>query len=396
MNKKYIIIGTSAAGVAAMRTLRKHDNDAHIICFSDEVEPPYNKCFLADYLGQEKTVEQTYTLTSAQAEQLNIDLRLGVQVIDIASDNNRVMLHDGSYEIYDELLIATGTSPVWPHIEAIGSFNNVFAFHNLVHAQKLHAYIAQHLPKKVVVIGSGLSGVEAADALLAHNIDVTVVEKGSYILSRHVPDKGSVLLETMMQKQNVHLYKNSIVTQVMGENGQIQQVMLWDGAMLKADMVIVAIGLKQNLMLAQKAGIMIGEHGIQVNEYMQTSNEHIFAAGDVIATYDQIAECTLASCTWPDAMQQGMHAALAMTKNHKKYAGSAIITSSAFFGLKFFSCGQISGDLSGFEIIERSGDDFYHRLLIKDGILKGFCLIGNTQQYPKLRRALLLKQPFPL
>ncbi|MEX0849827.1 MAG: FAD/NAD(P)-binding oxidoreductase [Candidatus Dependentiae bacterium] len=393
MKKKYIIIGNSAAGVAAMRTLRKYDKDAHIICFSDEQEPPYNKCFLADYLGKEKTQKQTYTLTLQQAEQLDIDLRLGMRVVDITSDNRNVMLQNGQSESYDALLIATGTGPIWPNIDQIKLYGNVFAFHNLRDAQKIYSFIEQNRPKKAVVIGSGLSGIEAADALHAHNIEVTVVEKDNQILSRHVVAQGADLIEQMMHKKNITLYKNRTVTSASGNGGLLNQVTLSDATCLDTDLVIVAVGLKQNLMLAQKANVKTNAHGIEVNAYLQTSQPKIFAAGDVIATIDQLTGNSIASCTWPDAMQQGMHAALAMTENHKPYNGTSIITSSAFFDLKFFNCGPTSDTSGVYDIIERSGDAFYHRYVCLDGILKGFCLVGNTQQYAKLRRSLLLKQP---
>ncbi len=396
MKKKYIIIGNSAAGVAAMRTLRKYDKEAQIICFSAEMEPPYNKCFLADYLGKEKTQEQIYTLTLEQAKQFNIDLRLGTRVIDIASDNKLLMLQDGSHESYDDLLIATGASPVWPNIDQIQNFSNVFAFHSLGHAQKLYSFIEQNKPKKAVVVGSGLSGLEAVDALSAHNIDVTVIEKGDQLLSRHVPMAGSALIEQLMQKQGIDVYKNNTVTAVSGKNEQLDTITLDDGTTLSADLLVVAIGVKQNMELADKANIKVNMHGIEVNEYLQTSNPHIYAAGDVIAIIDQISGDQLASCTWPDAMQQGMYAAMAMTGNQKPYKGALIITSSAFFGIKFFNCGPNEADLSDFELIERENDAYYHRYTLKNGILKGFCLIGNTQQYPKLRRALLAKQPYTL
>ncbi len=396
MKKNYIIIGNSAAGVAAMRTLRKYDKDAHIICFSAEIEPPYNKCFLADYLGKEKTQEQTYTLTLEQAKQLNIDLRLGTRIVDIASDNKSVMLQDGTHESYDDLLIATGASPVWPNIDQIQNFSNVFAFHSLGHAQKLYSFIEQNKPKKAVVVGSGLSGLEAADALCAHNIDVTVIEKGDQLLSRHVSAAGSALIEQLMRKQGIDVYKNNTVAAVSGKNERLDAVALDNGTTLSADLLVVAIGVKQNMELADKANIKVNMHGIEVNQYLQTSDPHIYAAGDVIATIDQISGDQLASCTWPDAMQQGMYAAMAITGNNKPYRGALIISSSAFFGTKFFNCGPNEANWRDFEVVERKNNDYYHRYILKDGVLKGFCLIGNTQQYPKLRRALLAKQPFTL
>lgn len=396
MQKKYVIIGTSAAGIAAARTLRNLDKEAQIICYSDELEVPYNKCFLADYVYQQKTEQEVLTLTREQAAILNIDLRLGVRVMQIASDNKMLMLSDGSQETYDALLIATGTSPIMPSIEGVTGQTNIFAFHSLRDAHHLHDFIVTRQPQRAVVIGAGLSGLEVADALCARDIHVTVVESGSQLLARHVPQAGAALIERMMSAHGVRVYKESKVTEISSFGNMASAVMLSDGMVIPTDLIVFAIGLKQNSELAKDIQLQMSPEGIRVNENLRTSQSDIYAAGDVIAVRDQLSGNMLASCTWPDAMQQGMHAAHAMAGKPKAYPGASIITTSAFFGLKLFNCGPQPNSMPEFETVERSGDDWYHRYVVSHGQLKGFCLVGNTQQYHKLRRVLLLKEPFGL
>lgn len=391
--KKYIIIGNSAAGVAAIRTLRSLEPDAQIICISDEKEHPYNKCFLADYISGERAEQQTYTLTQQQIDLLRVDMRLGLRVIQIASDNKSIMLQDSSVEPYDTLLLATGTRPMLPRIKNLDAYKNVFTFHNLKGAQKLSSFIKQRCPKKAVVIGAGLSGVEIADALTVHNIDVQLIERSNQLLAVHITRNGSQVLRTAMVRAGVTLHAHKTVQALEGRGQEAQAVILSDGTVFDADLVIVTAGLKQNSELAQTAQLTFDQFGLVVNEYMQTSDPHVYAAGDIISTVDLISGRRMASCTWPDAMQQGRHAAYAMAGKQQVYKGAHIITSSAFFGLKFYSCGSLES--TGYTAIEHRGDLTYERYLIKNGQLKGFQLLGNGRQFAQLRRALMSNQPVP-
>lgn len=391
--KKHIIIGNSAAGIAAMRTLRSLDPDAQIICFSDEFEKPYNKCFLADYIGGEKAEQGTYTLNEQQVAQLRIDMRLGKRVLHVESDNKLVMLQDESVESYDTLLLATGTRPMLPRIKNVDAYQNVFTFHSLKIAQKLSSFIEQRCPKRAVVIGAGLSGVEIADALTVHNIDVQIIERSAQPLAAHLTSGGAQVLMQAMVRAGARMHSNQTVDALEGNDQEAHVVRLSDGTVIETDLVVVTAGLRQNNELAQTAQLELDQYGLKVNEYMQTSDPYIYAAGDIISTVDLISGRRMASCTWPDAMQQGRHAANAMAGKPQAYKGAHIITSSAFFGLKFYSCGPL--EATGYTAVEHSGEQTYERYLIEDDQLKGFQLLGDGRQFAQLRRALLNKQSVP-
>lgn len=397
MSKKtYLIIGNSAGGLAAMRTLRKLDADATIICISDEAELPYNKCFIADYVAGAKTDQDVITLTQATIAQLNIQMMLGIKVVAIASDNKKVMLAHGNAIAYDMLLIATGSRSVLPPITGLVQAENVVTFATYADAARLHNLIAQQKVRSAVVIGAGLSGLEVADALAARGVNVTVIEQGMYPLARHVNDGGAQVIAQAMQDAGVTLHTSTAVKEIIYEHERAVAVVLADGRRIVMDLLVVAAGMRQNSELARDAGIVCDEHGIVVNEQMQTSLPGIYAAGDVIGVYDKLRSQHIASCTWPDAMQQGMHAAHAMHGTPKAYTGADILVSSAFFGLKFVSCGPIDAVPEQYTIVERMQPGMYHRYLVHAGVLKGFILVGATQQLPKLKRALLLQEPIEL
>jgi NAD(P)H-nitrite reductase large subunit len=151
-------------------------------------------------------------------------------------------------------------------------------------------------------------------------------------------------------------------------------------------MIVVAVGTQQNLALCRKAGLTIDVHGVVVDDYLQTSISNIYAAGDIIGIIDRITGRRVASTTWPDAMQQGRHAALAMLDQPVTYAGAYVIAQSAFFGFQFASCG-----VQRASSIEESIENGYTQIVRKAGRLLGFTLIGNLNQYPSLRRDLLMQ-----
>lgn len=394
--KTYLIIGNSAGGLAAMRTLRKLDAQATIVCISDESELPYNKCFIADYVAGAKTEQEVITLTDATIAELNIQMMLGARVVAIASDNRKVMLANGVSVTYDALLIATGSRAVLPPIQNLVRAENVVTFATYADAQKLRTTVAQSTARNAVVIGAGLSGLEVADALAMQGVNVTVIEQGAYPLARHVNAAGAQVIAQAMQHAGIILYAATAVKEIIYEHERAVAVMLADGQTIDTEFVVVAAGMRQNSELAADAGIQCDEHGIVVNEYMQTSVPNIYAAGDVIGVYDKLCGKRMASCTWPDAMQQGMHAAYAMHGAPKVYVGADIMVSSAFFGLKFTSCGFIDTVPASYTVLERNQPGMYHRYLMQDGVLKGFILVGATHQLPKLKRALLLQEPIEL
>lgn len=384
---KYIIIGNSAAGIAAIRTLRSLDPQGQIVCFSDEQEQPYNKCFLADFLSKSKQEKDLYTLSAEQLKQWHVDMRLGVRVTAIMSDNKMIMLQNGATESYDKLLIATGTRPFELPIDSLYNCTNVFSFHNLQSALALETYMQMYKPRSAVVIGAGLSGIEIADAFVTRGIAVSLVERSDRILRAHLAPEGSQLLEDVMSKAGVQIFKSAGIASVSHKDDQTEKILLYDGQELAADMVIITAGVRRNDELAHSAQLTMHEHGVTVDAQMQTNVPNIYAAGDIIAIKDRISSSMMASCTWPDAMQQGRCAAQAMAGKPQDYAGAYVIASSAFFGMKFYSCGIVDG--FGCQIIERVAAGQYERYLLQNGQLKGFQLLGSGAQFGQLRRAVM-------
>ena len=391
MKKKFVIIGTSAAGIACANRLRQLDANSDIVCISDEIESPYNKCMLADYASGTKQEHEVYTLTKEQAQLKNITLLLGKKVIDINTQKKYITLNDSTEFNYDALLLGVGTSPRMPDIKNAEPIENLFTFHRLRDIHHIIAYIKKQNAQKAIIVGSGLSGLECADSLLVHHIKITVVEQKDRVLSTQIDAQGSLFIQNKMEESGILFLPQSCITNIEIKNNKIRSVQISDGQTLECDFIIFAIGLQPNLVLAQQAGIAIHNEGIITNEYMQTSISDIYAAGDIALVHDQLIDQKVASRTWPDAMLQGLIAAHAMAGQHKKYPGIASVISSSFFGVKFASCGPVVNHPESYEKVVNQQGDFYHLFLIEQGIVKGFLLVGNINAVGKLRQLLLTK-----
>lgn len=391
--KTHIIIGAAAAGMGVLNTLIKLDPNSRIICISDETENPYNKCFLADYLHKVKQEHELHILRKEILEHPNFHLFLGVRVTAINPQTKTILLSDNTSVPYDTLFIGTGSSPIMPPIIGLQQAEGVFTFHTLADANKIMAYAKDNDVTRVGVVGAGLSGLECADSLRAWGLEVTVIERGDRVLTRQMDEAGSEFIAKCMRGVGIELLCNQTVEKVMHALGRVSSVLFSSGEVRQIEMLIVATGLKPNGALAQNAGLAMRDGYIAVDEYMCSSDPNIFSAGDCVMVFDQITKQMVPSCTWPDAMQQGSIAAHGMSGIKKAYPGAFVITSSAFFGKTLVTAGEVNNLNPEYTVRITQGDDFYHKLVLHEGRLKGYLLIGNTSQASKLRRALLTGEP---
>lgn len=395
MKNKYVIIGAAAAGLGAINKLRMLDPEAEIVCITDEKENPYNKCLLADYMTEQPNGSKIIMMTPEQAGQKNIELRLGQRVIEIMPDNKSVMLNSSEQIFYDKLLLAMGSSPRKIAIKGGDNLKGMFTFHTLNDIHTIKNYITDHSVTNAVVIGAGLSGLECADALNQLGVSVAIIEKNEHILSTQLGVEAARVIEKAISQHHILLYKQIVVSEIVGNNSYVSKVILSNGVELSSQMVIVAAGLAPNIFLAEKVGIATC-YGVLVDEYLQTNLPDIYAAGDLIMIRDHLTGNLTPNCTWPDAMMQGMTAACNMAGQSKKYVPAAIMTSSAFFGLKFAACGKPNVENQQQWQVKSDENSCSAFLLSSQGNLLGFNVVGAKADFGALRRLVLTKQPVTL
>lgn len=388
--RTHVIIGASAAGIAAALKIRQLDAHAQIICICAETSIPYNKCLIADYVAGLITPGQLHLLSPEQAQEKNIVLMCGTRVVAIEAGEQRVLLSDGQSVFYDTLFIATGTSPIIPPIPGNNAVG-VFTFHGMRDAQELIAFLQKRAARKAVVVGAGLSGLECADALRVRGIQVTVVERAPQLLSQHVTSTGSQFIQKRMESMGIAVYLGQSIVEICTKDHHVVGITLACGLTQATDLVVFAVGSRPNSACAIDASITTRDGHIIVDETMQTNISNVYAGGDVAMVRELLTGELIPSCTWPDAVQQGVVAAHAMVGIAKKYTGAIAGANSAFFGLKFSSVGRLWE--SGYERVEHYSEQCYKFFVLQNQLLCGFVVIGPTISTSSYKRALLTRQP---
>ena len=282
---KYIVIGGVAGGATAAARIRRNTEQAEIILFEKGEYISYANCGLPYYIGgviaeREKLFVQT---PEAFGKRFNIDVRTRSEVIAIHSADKTVDIRtsDGKTytESYDKLLLSPGASPVRPPLPGIDN-EGIFTLRNVNDTDAIKSYL-QHKVKRAVIIGAGFIGLEMAENLQEAGAEVAVVEMANQVMAPIDFSMASLVHEHLLQK-GVHLYlEKAVASFERTVNGL--EVIFKSGERLPADMVLLSIGVRPNTSLATEAGLEIGEmRGIKVNDYLQTSDEHIYAVGDAI------------------------------------------------------------------------------------------------------------------
>ena len=245
------------------------------------------------------------------------------EALEIDPQNKRVRVRDlvnedDSWLEYDKLVLATGAVPVVPPIPGV-ELDNVFTLHGVHDAEGIRAALGKHKARDVVIVGGGLIGVEATEALAEHGCRVTIVEMLPQILNM-LDWEMARLLERHLESHGVRVLTDSRVTSFEGD-GRLERVVTDDGE-FPADLAILAIGVRPNVDLARKAGLQIGTTGgIRVNDHLQTSDPDIYAAGDCVEMTDLLTGKPTYVPLGSTANKQGRVAAVNVCGGDERFPG---------------------------------------------------------------------------
>ena len=283
---KIIIIGGVAGGATTAARIRRVDETAEIILLEKGKHISYANCGLPYYIGgvieeREKLFVQT---PEAFSTRFRVDVRTENEVIFIDRKKKTVTVRQSSEdtyeESYDKLLISTGASPVRPPLPGI-DLPGIFTLRNVTDTDRIKEYINSHSPRKAVVVGAGFIGLEMAENLHAQGAKVSIVEMGNQVMVPIDFSMASLVHQHLMDK-GVNLYLEQAVASFERE-GKGLKVTFKNGQSISADIVILSIGVRPETSLARAAELTIGPvGGIAVNDYLQTSDEAIYAIGDAI------------------------------------------------------------------------------------------------------------------
>ncbi|CAG9897041.1 CoA-disulfide reductase / Disulfide bond regulator [Bacteroides ovatus] len=283
---KIIIIGGVAGGATTAARIRRVDETAEIVLLEKGKYISYANCGLPYYIGgvieeRDKLFVQT---PEAFSTRFRVDVRTENEVIFIDRKRKTVTVRQSSEdtyeESYDKLVISTGASPVRPPLPGI-DLSGIFTLRNVTDTDRIKEYIKSHAPRKAVVVGAGFIGLEMAENLHAQGAKVSIVEMGNQVMAPIDFSMASLVHQHLMDK-GVNLYLEQAVAS-FSRDGRGLKVTFKNGQSISADIVILSIGVRPETNLARAAELTIGPAGgIAVNDYLQTSDESIYAIGDAI------------------------------------------------------------------------------------------------------------------
>ena len=331
---RVIIVGGGAAGASCAARLRRLNEDAEIIIIERTNEVSIANCGLPYYVsGVINEREKILVSTPEKFKSwFNIDVLLNTEALSINRDSKTVSLSNGEELNYDKLVLAQGASPIVPPFEGMNK-DKTFIVRNLSDADKIKNYVQQNNSKKVVVVGGGFIGIEMAENLIEMGLETTLVELGNQILAP-VDEEIASVAQNEMRDNGVNLILSDGVKSFDGD-----KIILNSGVNIPFDFVVLAIGVKPETALAKVAGLEVNR-GILVNEYMQTTDSDIYAAGDSVEVKDFVTgDNTLIPLAGP-ANRQGRIIADNISGLNSTYKNSQGTSVLKVFGLTVASVGN--------------------------------------------------------
>lgn len=352
MNKKTLIIGGVAGGATTAARLRRRDESMQIIMFERGKYISYANCGLPYYIGDVIKNRETLLIQTPQdmKDKFNIDVRVASEVTKIFSDEKKIevknLLTEEVYEeTYDNLVLATGSSPVRPPIPGLDS-ERIFTIWTVPDTDRIKAFITEKRPQKAAVIGGGFVGLEMAENLRATGINVSLIEMQKQVMAPLDVEMANLLHENM-KMNGLELIFEDGVKEFHHVDDRVK-IELVSGTIVEADMVILSIGVRPNSELAKDAGIVLNaKEGIVVDEFLQTSIKDIYAVGDVIEVENYISkDKTMIPLAGP-ANKQARILADNLAGDQKKYNGTLGTAVVKIFDLNAASVGMNEKQLKG-------------------------------------------------
>ena len=364
---KYVIIGNSAAGIAAVEGIRSVDRKGQIALVSDELFAAYGRPLISYYLlGATDRARMGYRPADFY-EKNGVRTLLGERAERIDAARQKVVLRSGGELPYDRLLVATGSRPFLPPMEGIEGVAHRFTFMTLQDALSLEEQLSKE--KDVLIIGAGLIGLKCMEGILARVKSVTVVDMAAHILPSILDEQGAAIVRAQLEQRGVRFCLSDSVARFEGNRAYLKS-----GACVAFDILVTAVGVRPNTELVKMAG---GEaaRGIVTDEKQHTSLKNVYAAGDCTESFDLTSGTRRVLALLPNAYAQGFCAGVNMAGGDARFDAAMPLNAIGFFGSHILTAGSYAGE--GFAECE---GERYRKFFVEDGVLKGFILVNAPER----------------
>jgi NADPH-dependent 2,4-dienoyl-CoA reductase/sulfur reductase-like enzyme/ferredoxin len=364
-----VVLGNGIAGVTAADFIRRGHPDCEIHIVGRESHALYNRMGISRLVYGRSAMQGLYLLPEQWYDEHGVHMWLNTQATRIDIRWRRVQLGTGEALPFDRLILAMGSSAAVPPIGGLDRPGS-FALREASDAMQIRAYAQQHNCRRAVVAGGGLLGLEAAYSLHLLGLDVTVLERGSRLLSKQIDPRCSELVEAHFEKAGIEILRQAETSHLVGESG-VSGAVMKDARTVPCEIFLAATGIRPNIDLVRDAGIPVNK-GVLVDDRMQTRVPGVFAAGDVAEHAGHVRGL------WPVATEQAQAAAENALGGNTVLAAETPPTILKGVDLELFSVGPAEPEPSDEVIVvDRGPLSSYRRLVLSGGQVIGATVLGH-------------------
>jgi nitrite reductase (NADH) large subunit len=388
--KRVIVVGNGMVGFKFCEKLRNRNKDLEVVVYGEEPRPAYDRVHLSSYFSG-NTAEDLLMAPSDWYEQNNVKLHVGELVTTIDRQHKTIRTHSGLTDHYDYLVMATGSSAFVPNIPGVDR-HGVFVYRTIEDLNQITTY-SKNI-SRAAVMGGGLLGLEAAKALLDLGLEAHVVEFAPRLMPRQLDDAGASILAHKLSQLGITIHTGKSTSSIEG-NGKIEGLKFSDGNLLDIEMLVISAGIRPRDELAKEIGLNVhARGGVMVDDLLRTSDEHIFAIGEVAVHNNMIYGLVAPGYEMAECVVRQI-----INETPKLFTGFDMSTKLKLIGTDVGSFGDAFGETPGSIPIafQDTRNGVYKRINIsEDGkFLLGGILVGDAAQYNLFHQMVMNKMPLP-
>ncbi len=366
---KYVIIGNSAAAIGTIQGIRLVDKTGQIVVISDEKYHTYSRPLISYWLKEQVTEENMRYRGEDFYEKNDVDTLFETRVKKINPDRKTVTIENGNEISYDRLMVATGSKPFVPPMEGLDRVAKKFTFMKLDDAKAVREAVTEGA--KILIVGAGLIGLKAAEALEHYGADMTVIDLADRILPSILDSEASAIMQKHIESKGVKFILGTSVKEFSESSAVLQ-----NGDTVQFDMVILAVGVRPNTELIAEAGGKVNRGIVTDQKQAVQGLRDVYAAGDCTESLDITTGQQKILALLPNAFLQGEIAGQNMAGKETYYLNAMPMNAIGFFGLHIITAGSYEGEA----YTETDGAENYKKLVTADNELKGFILMGDVKR----------------
>ena len=387
-SRNFVVVGDGVAGASAAEKIRELSDDVEVTVLTDESEPLYNRIMLKTFMKGSLPKQYCRMHDEDWYEKRDIDLKLNTKVTSVDTDSKVVELDYGGNLEYDYLLIASGGSP--RKLDFDEGYSNVRYMWTMSDAERVRE--SAESAESAVVVGGGLLGIDLAVVYAEHGCEVDYLIRGSCWWSRGLDVEGASLIHERLEDKGVNIVTGVEATGFNVKDGEVRSVECNDGSVRDCDIVGVAIGHTPNSDFVE-----VGKYSdglIKTDEYLETSESSVFAAGNMVEYYSPVFEKRVMNGSWDNSEAMGSLAGENMVRE-KQGEDKVVFDFVNTYGVGHFDVQFLAiGDWDGEPISRKYNDKEYRRLFFDGDRLVGAVLIGFTKGQERIKEMIKEKERF--